>query len=76
MEIFPGFCPVRFHIVCTDTSGGSYYLTDKWIVDGVLREGFHKFSDCFTKPGSSLLKVLLLFVIGILSFICHLTFEL
>ena len=74
LEIFPGFCPVRFHVVCPDAGGSSYYLADEWIIDGVLREGFRKFDDCFTKPRSSPFKVVPLFVIGILSFIWHLAF--
>ena len=76
LEIFPGFRPVRFHVVCADTGGGSYYLSDKWIIDGILREGFCGLNDCFTKSCSTLFEVTLLFVIGILSFVCHLSFGL
>jgi len=69
LEIFLGFCPVCFHIVCPDTSRRSYYLTDKWTIDRVFRESFYEFNNCFTELCSSFFKVVLLFIIGILSFV-------
>ena len=73
-KVLLGFCPVCLHVICADTGCCSYYLTEKRIVDRVLKESLYKFNDCFAKLSSSFFEVVPPFVIGILSFIWHLSF--
>lgn len=68
-KVLLGFCPVCLHVICADTGCCSYYLTEKRIVDRVLKESLYKFNDCFAKLSSSFFEVVPLFVVGILSFV-------
>ena len=74
LEIFLGFCSIRFHIVCSYTSSCSYNLTDEWTIDRVTRESFYEFNNCFTELCSSFFKIVLLLIIWILTLIWYLSF--
>jgi hypothetical protein len=56
-EVLAGLCSICLHVICADTGCCSYYLTDKWAINGVLSESLCQFNGCFTKLSSSFLEV-------------------